>query len=185
MDTNSENGITTTIMKTLKLIDGNLNTSDIACLIESLNLLGFESHEKIHFEKGCKDNANGANRLGIYVFCIYLTENASKDEFIKLWAKRDKEKVPRLNEQNKDTNTWMYVGKNFENVDSRVKEHLGERDNTNYALKLGCLEYKDFDIDCYRFTLKSNKISKDVEKGYVSMMEGILHDKLKPLIGKK
>lgn len=45
-------------------------------------------------------------------------------------------------------------------------------------------EIENYKITCHRFSLNNN-FSKCVRAGYIGMIEGILHERLKPILGKK
>jgi hypothetical protein len=88
--------------------------------------------------------------------------------------------LPRINNQNaKDCNGILYVGKTNTNFPSRLKHHLGMVDSDTYALQL-----KHW-AKCFTFTLNVAVISFEKDDiRYLEQMESVLHYNLKPVLGR-
>ncbi|WP_346349563.1 hypothetical protein [Lactococcus formosensis] len=141
---------------------------------------------------GCTDpeTKNTKHRClgGIYIFSI---TNNNDDEinlksFTDLWEKRKIKTTPKINAES--SKKYLYVGKDVNNINTRISSHFGKSKKGNYALKLADEDIKNkmsnYNITCHRFTLNNN-FSKCVRAGYIAMVEMILHEKLKPILGKK
>jgi hypothetical protein len=88
--------------------------------------------------------------------------------------------LPRINNQNaKDCNGILYVGKTNTNFPSRLKHHLGMVDSDTYALQL-----KHW-AKSFTFTLNIAVISFEKDDiRYLEQMESVLHYNLKPILGR-
>lgn len=97
-----------------------------------------------------------------------------------------KNAIPPFNSESSEN--YLYVGSYRTDINSRLKQHFGNNINSTSALKLtgGDIKHKigEYNITCHRFTLKED-FPEYAEAGYIAMIEGILHEKLKPILGKK
>lgn len=147
----------------------------------------------------CKKNSKGeivTHRClgGIYIFCI-TDENDKKIIlycFTQFWKSRTTKNIPLVNENSKEK--YMYVGKDINNLNTRISNHFGKSGGSTYALKLASEDITEsedkvpklgkYNITCHRFIL-SDDLPEYARAGYIAMIEGILHEKLKPILGKK
>jgi hypothetical protein len=97
-----------------------------------------------------------------------------------------KNAIPQYNEQSSEN--YLYVGSHRTDINSRLKQHFGNNINSTSALKLTDEDIKNeignYNITCHRFIL-SDDLPEYARAGYIAMIEGILHEKLKPILGKK
>ena len=139
---------------------------------------------------------------GVYIFEIDFSNSNSKSDFKTMWDKRASETyeitnknrkknklknaIPKYNKESSEK--WLYVGSHRKNINSRLKQHFGDNINSTSALKLTVEAIKkdigDYNITCHRFTL-NNSFPEYARAGYIAMIEGVLHEKLKPILGKK
>lgn len=185
------------------------NLKTLKGILEQLN---FKAENKITYSNNVVIEELIDSKAGVYVFEI---KKKSKDgeygedgdgeikKLKELWDCRKNEKVPRANKIS--NNQWLYVGRDFTNINTRIKAHLCQGNKSTYALKLGAInqekeneqeqENKEkysslesllstYTITCYRFTI-NGKMDDIIKAGYIAMIEGILHEKLKPILGKK
>lgn len=178
------------------------DSGTLKCVLKQLN---FKVGDDITYSNdGIIPELTGG-KAGVYAFEIkkkgkFLTqENVSK--FKNLWDCRENEKVPRANKNS--NNQWLYVGRDFTDINTRIKAHLGQGTKSTYALKLGAINKENeneqknkekysllesllstYTITCYRFTI-SEEMDDIIKAGYIAMIEGILHENLKPILGKK
>ena len=198
-----------TINEIAKCFSGTIKDSKILkCILKQLN---FKAENEISYSNNVLIEELADSKAGVYVFEI---KNKGKlltqKEVIKLknlWGCRKNEKVPRANENS--NNQWLYVGRDFTNINTRIKAHLGQVSKSTYALKLGTINKENqneneneqekenkekyrllesllstYTITCYRFTI-SEEMEDIIKSGYIAMIEGVLHEKLKPILGKK
>ena len=101
-------------------------------------------------------------------------------------TKQVKNAIPQYNEESSEN--YRYVGSHRTDINSRLKQHFGNNINSTSALKLTGGDIKNeignYNITCHRFTLKDD-FPEYAETGYIAMIEGVLHEKLKPILGKK
>lgn len=192
-----------TINEIAKCFSGTIKDSKILkCILKQLN---FKAENEISYSNNVLIEELADSKAGVYVFEIKkggkTLNPAEVSEFKKLWDCRKKEKVPRTNENS--NNQWLYVGRDFTNINTRIKAHLGQVSKSTYALKLGTINKENeqeqenkekysslenllstYTITCYRFTI-SEEMDDIIRAGYIAMIEGILHEKLKPILGKK
>lgn len=160
--------------------------------------MNFKYEEKITYQDNVEMTNLTDSKAGVYVFEIkkgdeYLSEK-EVNNLKQLWRCRENEKVPRTNESS--NNQWLYVGRDFRNINTRIKAHLGQGNKRTYALKLGAIhrnntnyknlgeKIKKYTITCYKFSI-NKKMDDIIKTGYIAMVEGILHERLKPILGKK
>lgn len=163
-----------------------------------LEKLNFTGREGITYSNNVVIPKLKDSKAGVYAFEITnkgnLLTQAEVSELKNLWGCRKNENVPRANKIS--NNQWLYVGRDFTDINNRIKAHLGQGNKSTYALKLGAInnkknsyknlknEIKKYTITCYRFTI-SEEMEYIIKSGYIAMIEGILHEKLKPILGKK
>lgn len=125
---------------------------------------------------------------GIYIFSITEKTNCKNnlDCFTQLWRKRTKKGIPLVNEEYNEK--YLYVGKDINNLNTRISNHFGASGGSTYALKLASKDIiqvvEKYNITCHRFTLKDD-FPEYARAGYIAMIEGILHKKLKPILGRE
>lgn len=125
---------------------------------------------------------------GIYIFSITKKTNCKNnlDCFTQLWRKRTKKGIPLVNEEYNEK--YLYVGKDINNLNTRISNHFGASEGSTYALKLASEDIiqvvEKYNITCHRFTL-NDKFPEYAKAGYIAMIEGILHEKLKPILGRR
>jgi len=159
-------------------------------------------YDKNRCEKySCKEKSKGKTIThrclgGIYIFSITdkNDEKINLDSFTKLWNERTTTNIPLVNEKYNDK--YLYVGKDINNLNNRISNHFGKGGGSTYALKLASEDktesedkatkpkIKDYNITCHRFTLNYD-FPEYARAGYIAMIESILHEKLKPILGKK
>ncbi|AJA56739.1 hypothetical protein D6111_04415 [Lactococcus lactis] len=215
MMTEEENNLVIEIGIDLMNFIGNSfdKANDITELKSVLKGLGFEDKKDISFDINdvyyqkkdgkniweCKqfDPLSG----GVYIFEIFFKKK-TKEDFKKMWNKRASEiyektsengttkqvknAIPQYNEQSSEN--YLYVGSHRTDINSRLKQHFGNNINSTSALKLTDEDIKNeignYNITCHRFIL-SDDLPEYARAGYIAMIEGILHEKLKPILGKK
>lgn len=171
------------------------NSTTLNGILEKLNFTG---REGITYSNNVVIPKLKDSKAGVYAFEITnkgnLLTQAEVSELKNLWGCRKNENVPRANKIS--NNQWLYVGRDFTDINNRIKAHLGQGNKSTYALKLGAInnkknsyknlknEIKKYTITCYRFTI-SEEMEYIIKSGYIAMIEGILHEKLKPILGKK
>ena len=114
------------------------------------------------------------------LYYITLSEGEECNTVLKKAAeakKRTEISLPKINHSSKSN--VLYVGKTNSNFPSRFIYHLGLKESKTYALYL-----KQWAAE-YTFTLHFAKIcfAQDNMK-YLEQMETVLHDSLKPLLGR-
>lgn len=141
---------------------------------------------------------------GVYIFEIDFSKSQSKTKsnFKNMWYERASETYEKINKKGtknevknaippfncEGSENYLYVGSHRTDINSRLKQHFGDNINSTSALKLTGEDIKDkiedYNITCHRFTLKDD-FPEYAEAGYIAMIEGILHEKLKPILSKK
>ncbi|KST80953.1 hypothetical protein [Lactococcus lactis] len=192
-----------TINEIAKCFSGTIKDSKILkCILKQLN---FKAEKEITYSNNVVIEELIDSKAGVYAFEITnkgnLLAQAEVSELKNLWDCRKNENVPRANKIS--NNQWLYVGRDFTDINNRIKAHLGQGSKSTYALKLGAInkeneqeqenkeKYSSLEnllstrtITCYRFTI-SEEMDDIIRAGYIAMIEGILHEKLKPILGKK
>lgn len=141
---------------------------------------------------------------GVYIFEIDWSKSQSKtkSDFKNMWDERASETYEKINKKGKknevknaipqyneeSSEKYLYVGSHRTDINSRLKQHFGNNINSTSALKLTGEDIKNeignYNITCHRFTLKDD-FPEYARGGYIAMIEGVLHEKLKPILGKK
>ncbi|MDY5176806.1 hypothetical protein ABQ274_04320 [Lactococcus lactis] len=141
---------------------------------------------------------------GVYIFEIDFSKSQSKtkSDFKNMWDERASETYEKINKKGKknevknaipqyneeSSENYLYVGSHRTDINSRLKQHFGNNINSTSALKLTGEDIKNeignYNITCHRFTLKDD-FPEYARGGYIAMIEGILHEKLKPILGRE
>lgn len=210
MMTEEENNLVIEIgIKLMNFIGNSFDkANDITELKSVLEGLGFEDqgkrklggnnkgieHDEDRCEKySCKEKSKGKTIThrclgGIYIFSITGKANVAFNLkcFNKIWEARTTKNIPLVNQ--KCNEKYLYVGKDINNLNTRISNHFGASGGSTYALKLASKDIiqvvEKYNITCHRFTLKDD-FPEYARAGYIAMIEGILHKKLKPILGRE
>lgn len=115
------------------------------------------------------------------LYYISLNENIDFKKLLEKAAKAKKKAkkiaLPKINKNS--TSNILYVGKTNSNFPSRFRYHLGLIESKTYALHLKAWAQE------YSFTLHFAKVClHESNIRYLEQMENVLHDALKPLLGR-
>lgn len=153
-------------------------------IMTSTNLDDDENFLDVLFKSG----KNTAKITGVYIFET-VSNNMNKENWDKYKndMKKNSKKVPKWNEgSNKD---FFYIGKSND-LKKRIKEHTDTASPGTYALKLKEFKkcFSDFEYKVHIFypkDLDQKNSSISNYRAINELVESVLHDSLKPMIGNK
>lgn len=146
------------------------------------------------------ENISFPDKPGIYIFEIMISEKEIISNFKNNWEEINIVSSPAINLSNvecynnsKDKNkaVWhtLYIGKSETNIKTRIMNHIamGDNNETTYALRLNRRsKINDYQIRLKWIALDDNDRKKmPYYKLTLHVLEYLLHEKLKPLVGSK
>ncbi|WP_018343895.1 GIY-YIG nuclease family protein [Cytophaga aurantiaca] len=132
------------------------------------------------YAKNLLDKVN-INKDSKIIYYIKINSKDKATQIIDLVTKKKKNKkvkLPLVNSKNNNSDI-LYVGKTNSNFPSRFKSHLCLTNPSTFALHL---EHWKKDLPLH-LTLWFAEITLDEDK-YMEQLESILHDQLKPILGR-
>lgn len=137
-----------------------------------------------------KDGKEISKHTGIYLFkseSEHMTQKNWDSYKNHMKEKRPENKVPKWNKDHKED--FFYIGKSND-LKKRIKEHTDTASPSTYALKLKEFKqcFSDFEYKIHIFYPKDLDRKNSSISNYRAineLVESVLHDSLKPMIGNK
>lgn len=131
--------------------------------------------------------------FSIYYFQARVPDYFGRDRFIEFWDNRlpKKERYPKVNRKfytnDHKFNKWIpfYLGKCENKLGKRLEEHI--RDGAGQKTSALKLAKSENELNELRFKISSYSLGQDCKDGQalLAIIEMILREKLKPIIGEQ
>lgn len=163
------------IVDELNKLDGNSSLKDLKNVMINLGFTWYPYSEN-----------NKIKGEGVYVFRYDNSKSFEID-----WGIHAERGIPNMNRTGKESEVFLYVGKEHSSIFNRIKNSHYEykkRDGTiksfsNSGLRLKKFrKIKKYKIKCNLFVLETNE-NVGLKKSYINFIERMLHDRLKPKVG--